>query len=285
MSKRLQFALTFNIAWTSLIFFSKKALNAGIEPIPFLVESSLVNLIVLSSYIYLFKRRAIEEIKNKDFKSFIGIGVFVAVAWLTEVFGLRLSTAINYSFIIETSFVFAIVLAFFFLGEVIHRRKVLIMTTIMTGAYLMSTGGALIIPKSGDILIVIAAFCYSASNILQKPVLKRVEADVVGWARVLFSLFIILILTTIFNVNTFSLVAPLFIFLAGCSSAATTVYISKTISVSSVSYLTVMSMLTPVVNVFLGTTFLGETINIYQVVGGIFIIGSIILAQDKKFGM
>ena len=78
---------------------------------------------------------------------------------------------------------------------------------------------------------------------------------------------------------------PVYVLLAGIASAFTTVYISKTISVSSVSYQTMMSMLTPVVNIYLGMTFLKEAINIYQILGGFLIIGSIILAQDKRFGM
>ena len=285
MSKKLQYALIFNIAWISLIFFSKKALNSGAEPIPFVIENSIITLVLLTFYVYFSKRSSLRKIKIRDFRVFTGIGAFVAIAWLSETYGLRLSTAINYSFIIETAFVFAVVLAFFFVGEVIHFKKILIMTAIMAGAYLVSTGGALIIPKPGDLLIVLAAFCYSLSNIMQKPVLKRVDPVIVGWMRFLFALLLLLVFITIFNTKNLVLVAPVYVLLAGIASAFTTVYISKTISVSSVSYQTMMSMLTPVVNIYLGMTFLKEAINIYQILGGFLIIGSIILAQDKRFGM
>lgn len=287
LTEKFRYAFTFCLAWALLIFVTKKALNLGVEPMPFVIQSNLIALIILTVYIYSARYKEFKKIRLKDFISFFFIGIIETIGFLTDIFGLRSSTSINYSLLARSSFIFSIVLAYIFLKEGIHRKKLILMAVFIGGIYLVTAGGAKLLPKEGDFLIILSAFCYSSSAVVQKPLLKRISPIILSWARKLFPLLVYLLASFFIQIGTvkysaFSLTFLPYILIAGILTLFTTVYVIKTLSVATLSYLTMMVTSVPVMTIILGTLFLGETINFYQFIGGVFIMGSIIAAQKER---
>ena len=192
-------------------------------------------------------------------------------------FGIKLSTAVNYSFIIRTSMVFTILLAYFFLKEPINKEKIILVVILLIGVYLISTNGILLIPKIGDILIILAAFFYSSQIIIIKDVLKKVPAAVVANMRLFFASLFLLPIAYLFNKNFFFIPnIGLVIALAIVMSFAL-VFLYKTLEIKSASYMTMMNNIVPIIVVIFSLIFLKELVNHYQIIGGALIILSGIL--------
>lgn len=282
LDKKLLYVTIFSLSWALNIFFGKLALNTGIRPIAFTIQSTFIAAILLTIYIVLTRRKELGKINTGVLRNLIFIGILVGAAYVAGTYGLKLSTSVNYSFLIKSTLVFTILLAAIFLREKIDKGKFLLMFTFIAGAYFITTGGTVIVPKVGDLLTFFTAFCFSSALIIQKPLTKKISPDVIGWGRVLFALVVVLLLAPFMKANIFEFTAPKFVVLVGVTSSILAVYINKTISVSSASYFTMMSMIVPVISSLLGILFLNETMNIFQVVGGILIILSGVFVQKLK---
>lgn len=282
MDKKLLYVSIFSFSWALIIFFNKLALNTGVKPVAFTVQTTLSGTALLTTYIISTKRKELRKINIEILKNLIFIGILVGSSYIAGIYGLKLSPSINYSFIIKSTLVFTILLAFIFLKESLSKNKLLLMLIFILGAYFITTGGKTIVPRVGDLLTVTAAFCLSAALIIQKPLTEKVEPDIIGWGRILFTSIAVLLLTPFLKVNIFEVITPEIVVIVGGLSAILAIYINKTISVSSTSYLAMMSMMVPVINSISGIFFLNETMNIFQVVGGVLIVLSGVLVHKWK---
>jgi len=224
-------------------------------------QTTLISVVVLSLYLMLAMRQELNKINTNVFKKLIYIGFFVGIAYVAGIYGLQLSTSINYSFLIKSTLVFTILLAFFFLKEHMSLSKLTLMAIFIIGAYLISTGGKIIVPRVGDLLTLLAAFCFSAAVVIQKPLTEKINPNVIGWGRVFFALVFVAIVIIALKVDVFKIAALGYVMVAGIMNAVLAVYINKTIAVSSASYLTMMSMTVPVINSLLGVALLNESMS------------------------
>lgn len=282
MSKKLLYVSIFSLSWALSIFFNKLAINIGIKPVPYTVQTTLVSVVLLTIYVFFAFKKELRKINIEALRNLFFIGSLVGTAYIAGIYGLRLSTSINYSFLIKSTLVFTILLAFIFLKEKVDRKKALLLSAFIIGAYLITTGGKTIIPKIGDLLIIFAAFCFSSALVIQKQLTRKINPDIIAWGRMSFALFVLLLVGFFVKANFFQLIALRYVVLVGLLSAVLVIYLSKAISVSSASYITMMSMSVPVINTLLGTVFLKETMNIFQIIGGILIISNGILVHKWK---
>lgn len=282
-NKKLLYSLVFSFAWAFNIFFRKLALNQGAAPLPFLLHSSIVSVLLLSFYIFTRKRKTLSFFSSqRALRQFLLMGIFVGAAWVFDTIGLTLTTSINYSFIMKNGFIFSILLAFYFFRESITRKKLFLILFLLLGAYFITTKGESFLPAAGDLVVLGASLLYSSATIVQKFLTKKMDAEVIGWGRVTSALLILFLFMGATRQLDFTFVTPSYILLAGILLSFTTVFLNKALSVSSVSYLTMMTMTVPVINAVLGTAFLGERMNTYQLVGGSLIIIGGILANKFK---
>ncbi|MBD3155906.1 MAG: EamA family transporter [Candidatus Aenigmarchaeota archaeon] len=282
IDKKLIYVTIFSFSWAIRILFNKMALNTGIEPMVFTVQSVLCSTILLTIYAISTKRKEFKRIDKNVFKKFILIGLLMGISYITGIYGLRLSTSINYSFLIKSTIVFTTLLAVIFLKEDINKGKVLLLITFILGAYLVTTGGKLIIPKVGDLLIIATAFCLSSSVITQKTLSGKIKPEIMAWANRFFAFLVLILLIPIMGIKPFDSFSLLFVVIVGTLSAVTIIYLNKLLSVSTASYATMMSMIVPVINSILGIFILKEHMNIFQIIGGMMIIISGILTQKKN---
>ncbi|MBD3155908.1 MAG: EamA family transporter [Candidatus Aenigmarchaeota archaeon] len=282
IDKRLIYVSLFSIFWTLEVFFTKLALNKGADSLTLSLQNMVFGGIILLSYILIFKRNRIKDLRKKYSLRIFLMGVLLTTGYLLSIYGLNLSTSVNYGFLIKATVVFTPLLGFLFLKENFNKKKLFLLLTFLLGAYLMTIGINKIVPRIGDILIIGAAFFFSLTLIIQKPLTNNIDPNIVSISRIIVSSFLLILMFLFFSSSKFKIQTPIYGILIAFSFAINEVFLSKSLSVSTVSYFSMISMSVPVIVSVLGLIFLGETVSIFQVIGGIIIIVSGILVQKSK---
>lgn len=283
--KRLVYSSTVAILLSLSIFFKKIALTKGVPPMTLLIQFLLIAAIILNINLLFFQRKYIKKIKNIkrwEWKNAFFAGFLLISAYLTSTYGLRFTTSINYSFIIKSNLIFIPILAFFFFQEKITKEKIFLAFTFFSGIYLVTTEGKFILPYFGDLLIVVAAFFFSFFSIINKKLVKMLEPEIISWGVTSCAAIFALMLIFILKINVFSSIGILFVFLSGLTEALIILFMNKTIRITSMTYYVMMTMFVPVINLILGISFLNETINFIQLIGGIVLIISGIMVQRLR---
>lgn len=161
----------FSLFWAIQLFVSKLGFNSGAQLIPFAFQSAVVSLIVLSIFVLPKKYKELKSMKAGIIKYLLlanaihfGLGGFFNNA------GLTLTSAINAGFLGKFALVITTFLAWIFLKEKMTIPKFLAVVVMLIGSFFITTKGSLIIPKVGDLLIILACISWSIGNILQgKP--------------------------------------------------------------------------------------------------------------------
>ena len=104
--------------------------------------------------------------------------------------GLALTSAAQGAFIQKTMFIYATILAVFFLKEKISRQF-LIGTLLLLVGSLLSLKALPIYFGRGDLLILLAAVLWAVENLISKYILKELPPVVVAWGRMFFGAFFI----------------------------------------------------------------------------------------------
>lgn len=283
--KRLVYSSTVAILLSLSIFFKKIALTKGVPPMTLLIQFLLIAAIILNINLLFFQRKYIKKIKNIkqwEWKNAFFAGFLLISAYLTSTYGLRFTTSINYSFIIKSNLIFGPILAFFFFQEKITKEKIFLAFTFFCGIYLVTTEGKFILPYFGDLLIVVAAFFFSFFSIINKKLVKMLEPEIISWGVTSCAAIFALMLIFILKINVFSSIGILFVFLSGLTEALIILFMNKTIRITSMTYYVMMTMFVPVISLILGISFLNETINFIQLIGGIVLIISGIMVQRLR---
>ena len=278
--KGLTYVILFSLFWAVNIILVKIILLTGIHPLLLIFLIFAIASIFSILYTLFFKRKEFKKINKKNIWKLIIVGIMGSgIGNIFTFYGLKLSTSINYGFIIKTGLVFIIILSYFFLNEKITKEKILLASLLLIGAYLISTRGRGYIPRIGDILIVSGAFCYSVSTIIIKPLLKTIKAEIIVMFRTLLGALFILIFIPFISTNIFNIKDPFIIILAGFTAFLSLTFLNKTLEITTASYMSMMSMITPIFVVIMAFLILKETMNMYQVIGGLLIISSGLLIQ------
>ena len=282
ISKRLIFVFIFSLSWALFIFFGKLALRAGDPPMASTLQLLIISNILLF-LICLPNIKKITKISLRQFWILALIGICIGIATLLNYYGLRLSTSINYSFLTQSLMIYGCVLAVIFLKEKWDWKKTLLIISFLIGAYLITAQGSLIIPHTGDILILIGALFLAFNSIIQKPLLTAgLDAGIISLYRSIFATLAILIIFPFIIKDFHIFQGGIYILLAGISYAFMTLFLSKTLAVASVQYQALMSNIMPVIVVVLGVVFLGENFSIFHAIGGGLIILSSIFVLKLK---
>jgi len=281
--KGLLYVLAFSFFWAIFIVIARFALAKKIDPLVFIFHISVISSILLIINVLLFRKKELKKINKKDIPKLITAGIVGnALAGIFGIIGLSFSTSINYGFIVKTTVVFTILLAHFFLKEKITKTKTSLVIILLLGAYLISTKGQTLIPQIGDILILLAALGYSISNIIVKQLSKRISSDLITAFKYLSTAIFLFLVVFILNKEFYFISYPTIIIFAGIFAALTQTFLNKTIQTTTASYMTMMSMITPVIVVVLAFIFLGEKLNLYSTIGGLLIIISGILINKTN---
>ncbi len=281
LNNKLFTIVAFCLIWSILIVYNKFVLNTGADPILYYLYYQAIATVLISGYAFFVQKHHIRIVNLKAFYKIIGTGLLIAVALYTTAYGLKLSTSINYGFIIKSGVIFGPLLAFLFLKEKLSFSKILLMISFLVGLYLVTTGGKLIIPQKGDLLILISALFFCFSDILLKKLTDKLPSSVVTSTRGI-SVSIFLFLLIFISGKNFTFDIPLtYLLISGVFAAAGQLMVIKALSLSSVSYVSLMTMLAPLIVSLSGAFFLSEPFTVWHLLGGSIIIASGIMVQKK----
>lgn len=283
----------FSFFWALQIFVAKLAFIRGAEIVPFTIQSAVVALVVLFLYVLPQKWHDLRSIKSRVLLGLLaanaihfGVGGFLGSA------GTALTSAINAGFLVQFSTVTTSILAWTILKEKATIPRAFMVILILLGSFFLTTNGQLMLPHTGDVLIILACLSWSIGNIIVKKVLKEtsVNSDVVSFLRPVAGLpvfFVFLLFTplyptpvqTIFQQNIFIYKEVLLMILNGVFTAFVWIFLNRTLKIATASYMTMMSSLTPVIVAILAITFLRETVGAVQLIGILLIISSSIVVH------
>lgn len=283
-TKGLMLVLLMTFFWTLESVVSKIALEKGYDPEIFTYQSLLGGAILMFIYIILFKKKSLTTIKLKDSFLLILIGLFGSgLSTLTTYYGLKLSTAVNYGFLIKLAMIFNVFFAYLFLKEKITSRKLFYMAIILIGTYFYSTGGQMIVPQLGDTFTIISALCFATATAIGKPLLnKNYTPEAIGFFRSLIGGIVILTFVLFIKPSPFIIPFPFLLTIRALLQFLTVYFMYLSLKATTVSYFTMVSAIFPLFMVLSGIFIFNETISIIKIISGSIILASIILIHKDK---
>lgn len=282
----------FSTFWAFQIFVAKLGFISGAMVLPF----QLIMFIgaVFTAAVILLPKTGVELMqlfKQQPalfWELFLANGIQAGVGTCLSIIGIALTDAINAGFLVKLATVTTILFAWLILKESMSGLKLAVIFVMLFGAYLLTTKGQNIIPRAGDLFILGACICWSLGSVLVRKNLKTqaVRADVITMQKPIASLPIFLVLVgislfypkTLGNLNIVlrcCTLYPIHIPYAigsGFCLAMAWIYLYRTIRVATASYLTLMSMVTPIIVSVLALLLLDEKLICVQAVGAGMII-------------
>jgi len=282
----------FSAFWAFQIFVAKLGFIAGAMVLPFQVVMLVAAMATLAVLILprsgpelgkLFKHHP-----DLFWRLFLANGLQAGLGTCLSIIGIALTDAINAGFLVKLATVTTILFAWLLLKENLSGLKVAVVFVMLFGAYLLTTKGQTLLPRTGDLFVLGACFCWSLGNVLVRKILRTqaVNADVVTIQKPLASLpvFSVLIGISLFypeilgnlnNVLKCCMFSPIYIPYAlgsGFFLGMAWIYLYRTLHIATASYMTLMSMATPIIVSVLAMVFLDERLVWIQAVGGGLII-------------
>ena len=286
--------MMFSGFWALQIFVAKLAFNAGVEVLAFQVLSYSAVLIILA--VVLLRQvgsQLLDLFRNHGalfWQLFLANGIQAGLGTFLSMIGIAMTAAINAGFLVKLATVTTILFAWIILNERMTPRKLATVFVMLFGAYLLTTKGQALLPRVGDLFILGACFCWSLGNVLVRRILRSqpVNPDVVTMQKPVAGLLVLLLLvgavvifgelsgsqSPIFGCCTVSPSYLTYAAATGICLAGAWFYLNRTLKVATASYMTLMSMVTPVLVGILALFFLGETLVWIQVIGAALIIMS-----------
>jgi drug/metabolite transporter (DMT)-like permease len=297
--------MMFSTFWAFQIFIAKLGLNAGARVLPFQLVMSIAATITVVVMLFPRTNVALRQLFKQRprlfWELYLANGIQAGFGTCLSIIGIALTEAINAGFLVKLATVTTIIFAWLILKEKLSRFKIFVVIAMLSGAYLLTTKGQSLLPRPGDLFILGACFCWSLGNVLVRKTLRThaVNADVVTIQKPLASLPVFLSLAgislylpamlgrlgDILNCCSFSLTYMPYALGSGFCLAMAWIYLYRTLDVATASYMTLMSMVTPIIVSVLALMFLDERLVVIQIVGGGLIVlsGVAIYFSDIAF--
>jgi len=297
--------MMFSTFWALQIFFAKLGFNAGAVVLPFqLLTTTIAFLVLVIVILPKVKSQLSQLFKNQRplfWNLYWANGIQAGLGTSLALVGIAMTDAINAGFLVKFTTVTTILFAWIMLKEKLSALKVGTVFLMLFGVYLLTTRGQVLIPRPGDFFLIAACVCWSLGSVLVRKFLKDqpLQPDVVTMQKPLASFPVLLVLVGFSIVYTTTSGIPdnllsccsvsspdlIYATLNGFCLAMAWIFVYRTLKVSTASYLTLMSMLTPVIVTLLAIVFLGESLVWIQVIGAGLIIfsGVVIYFSDMAY--
>jgi drug/metabolite transporter (DMT)-like permease len=282
----------FSAFWAFQIFVAKLGFIAGAMVLPFQVAMVLTAMITLAILILPRSGAELTRLFKQNpavfWRIYLANGLQAGLGTSLSIIGIALTDAINAGFLVKLATVTTILFAWLLLNEHMSGLKITIVFAMLFGAYLLTTKGQTLLPRVGDLFILGACVCWSLGNVMVRKTLRTqsVHADVVTMQKPLASLpvFLVLVGISVYYPETlgglknvlrccgFSTVHIPYALGSGFFLGMAWIYLYRTLHVATASYMTLMSMATPVIVSVLAIAFLDERLIWIQAIGGGMII-------------
>lgn len=282
LSKGFIYSFAFSFLWACNIINYRFVLKSGENALNLTLWTSLFTFL---PWLFLFRSHFGEykklALRNILLLVFIGIASSIGISYLQSL-ALANTTAVNFSFLYRTIVVFTVVFASIFFKEHITKKKMLLVIFILLGSYLLTTNGQALILSKGDIYtLLMAASAAFIANILIKHTVSKMHPDLSGAVTSIvgtISLFILALGTNILKIPR----EIYLILLASCTNFIMIMLRNRAYKHASASFVTMIVSLTPLFVSLLSYPLLNERLEPVELVGGLIIVGSTILAEKFK---
>lgn len=288
--------MMFSLFWALQIFVFKLGLISGAQVLTFQIVAILTALAILT---ILLAASSFQDLRLLFLKQpavfwqlFLANAIQSGLGTSLSIIGIALTETINAGFLVKLTSVTTTLFAWMMLRERMTWRKGICLLVMMGGAYLLMTKGLVLIPKMGDLLILAACVCWSLGTVLVRKVLRyqAVNPDMVTLQKPIAGLPVFLVLLGLTRIApelfgdlidllsccTMTYIHFIHMLAGGLCLAVTWFFLNRTLKVSTASYMTMMSMSTPIIVTLLALVFLDEQMVAVQILGaGMIIVAGI----------
>lgn len=282
LSKGFIFSFSAAFVWAVGILSTRIILGSGENPYNLTFWGMILALPYWLFILYKHKKEA-AKLTTYTIILFLVMGLVSKVAIpLTENLALTYSPAVNFSFLIRSVILFTIIFAAIFLKERVTKKKVILASLILSGAYLLTTRGGGIVLARGDTYILLeAALIAFGNNVIGKKLAGRMHADLAATGQFLIGVLPLALITTTSTRISFPHMLPLII-LGVVTSILFYQFLFRAYQSASATYVTMILSFNPVMVALISIPFLGETLTPIQLVGGGLIVLAGILVEKLK---
>ncbi|MFL0250524.1 DMT family transporter [Clostridium neuense] len=269
-------------AWGSLYVVSKFVL-ASIPPVTVLFFRYLIAAVVLLGILKINKRDVIEK---KDYKYIFLIGFFgYFISIGAQMIGTKLANASIASLINSMNPVFIIAFAVPILKEKITLNKVVAVIASVLGAYIIiggaGKGGALL----GIAFSIVSVISWSLMSVMVRRITQKYDAITVTTYAIIVAMIFSAPASIFELMNTshgeiFTMTNLICLLYMGiiCTGLSHLLW-NKSLSMIEAGKCSLFYPVQPMVSVFLGFIFLGESINARFIIGALLIISGIVFSM------
>jgi drug/metabolite transporter (DMT)-like permease len=282
LSKGFIFTGLAALCWAISIVLTKVVVKTGENVYNILFWVAIISL---PYWIYLFskQKKEFKKISKRELWILIGLGLVSGLlVGLIEMFALKYTTSINYAFLIRTTILFTIILAYFFFDEKITLKKIILIVILLLGVFLLTTKGKMLSFSLGDILTLIEALLIAFGNtILGKIAVKTMSSKLSSSASNIVGLSLLALLavfTRVVSVPNMFLVIVLIVPVAILEATFRFIAYKH----ATASYIAMVYSLTPVFVLIIALSLLGESIEFIQLIGGALIVLAGVLVEKLK---
>ena len=271
-----------------------KFLIIGLDPAVFTAIRAIiiaVGFFVLASFQSKFNYK---KFKKVPWKYLLAIGfVGGGLAFLLYFTGLKLTTSGRAAFLHKTLPLYVVILAFLFLKEKITRKQIVAICLMFLGTLLLYESKIKPTelwsnPSFGDLLVIIATFCWAVENVIAKAAMIKGESNfVVTFARMFFGA--IFLFAAVMLLNKFDELLTLTPEQVGKLLISASILFGYVltwywgIKLINVSKAAPLLLLSPVISLVLGVIWFNEPIPSLQILGSILIlVGAYIISRVRS---
>ncbi len=173
------------------VFLNKYGASAGDPYVFAFLKNSLVALMLSAIVLGAKNLSSLKSLSRRHWASLILVGLIGgSIPFLLFFKGLTLTSAAQGSFIHKSMFLFAAVLAVWFLKEKLSKNFLL-------GALLLFSANLFILKSFdfqfglGDMLVLSAVLFWAIENVFSKYLLRNLSGNILAWGRMFFGAFFI----------------------------------------------------------------------------------------------
>ncbi len=271
MSKGFIYATLASFFWAVQIVLAKIILRAGENALN-LAFWQVILTVPFWAWL-LFKSSRGVKIKNEDLFLILG-QVLVGAVGVTifNSLGIKYSQAVNFAFLVRTTVIFTVVFAYFFLGEKITVKKIILAVIILLGTYLLTTNGTNINLSKGDLYTLAAAACISLGNTVFGKMLTQRFGSYFSSSITFLLAIPIIFSVAILGGGLKMPVWPVMIILVAVIWSLNNFTRFKAYQYASASFIAMIFFFTPVFVSLLAIPLLKESLSLVQGIGGVLIV-------------
>lgn len=261
---------------------------AGFNPFAFtFLKNALVAVFLFSLILLLKDFSALKSLSRKQWLQLASIGlVGGSIPFLLFFYALKLSTATTAGFLHKTLFIFATILALFFLKERVSKHFIAAALLLFAGNFFLFGPTAFGFPEA---LVLIATVFWASETVIAKHVLRETFGRVVAFGRMFFGSAFILAFLALSNQLQFafslSLVQIQWVLL---TSSLLFFYVFS--YYSGLKYIPVhkaasILLLAQPITAILSLAFLGKAVSFNQAIGLSLVVAGVFLAIGFSYAL